>query len=121
VQRLFSSFPSGLAGVALILLRLCTTLALVCDVFLRHAPPFSPLLYVLAGAVALAVLVGVMLPLSCAAAIVLQLFVASWPLTAPVVISVLHAIALACLGAGAYSVDAIFYGRRVIILPKNDK
>ena len=119
MQRLFSSFPSGVAGVALILLRLCTALALVYAVFLRHGDLLSPLLYVPAGIVVLAVLLGVMLPLSCAAVIVLQLMVADWPPAAVVVISVVQAVALGCLGAGAYSVDAILYGRRVIILPKN--
>ena len=120
MQRLFSSFPSGVAGVALILLRLCLTLALVCNVFFRHGASLSPLLYVLAGITSLAVLTGAMLPFGCAAAIALQLFVAGWPPAMPLIISVFQAIALACLGAGAYSIDAFLYGRRVVILPKTN-
>jgi hypothetical protein len=118
VQRLFSSFPSGVPGVALILLRLCAAAALMCQVFLGHPVPVSPPLYILAGFLALALVTGAMLPLVCGVAAVVQVLVGGWPPPASVVISVIHAVALAGLGAGAYSVDAIRYGRRVVIFPK---
>ena len=105
--------------MALILLRLCAATALVCQIFLRHPSSLSSLLYVLVASLALALTAGAMLPLVCVATAVTQILIGGWPPSIPVIVSVVHALALACLGAGAYSVDAIRYGRRVVILPKN--
>jgi uncharacterized membrane protein YphA (DoxX/SURF4 family) len=72
--------------------------------------------------IALAVLAGVMLPFCCIFAVGLQLLLArltGWPSPFDVACDAVQAIALACLGAGAYSVDAILYGRRVVVLPKD--
>jgi hypothetical protein len=76
-------------------------------------------LYVLVATLALALTAGAMLPPVCAASAVTQILLGGWPLSTSVAISVVHAVALACLGAGAYSVDAIRYGRRMVILPKS--
>jgi hypothetical protein len=107
--------------VALILLRLCLAISLICAVFLRTEPPVSTLVSIIASGIAVAVLAGAMLPLCCFAAVALQVLLVrftGWPVLIPVAINVLHAIALACLGAGAYSVDAVRYGRRLMILPR---
>jgi hypothetical protein len=122
VQRLFSSFPSGLAGGALVLLRLSLAASLIGAAFLRSGAhvPFPVL--ALVGVIALAVLLGVMLPLCCAVAVGSQLILAQlsgWPSPMAVVIETAQTAALGCLGAGAYSVDAILYGRRVVVLPKD--
>ena len=118
MQRLFSSFPSGVPGAALILLRLCAATGLVCQILLRHTAPIPSPLYILAGLLALALTAGAMLPVASAATAVMEILIGGWPPPISVIISVVHALALACLGAGAYSVDAIQYGRRVVILPK---
>ena len=118
MQRLFTSFPSGAPGLALILLRLCAATSLVCQILSRHATPLSPLLYIAVGILSFTLLAGAMLPLVCVATAVLQVSLGEWPPSAAVAISVIHALALAFLGAGAYSVDAMRYGRRVVILPK---
>ena len=105
--------------MALILLRLCAATALVCPMFSPHPSPPPLTLYVLSGVLALALTAGAIVPVCCVATAALQLLVGGWPSSADVVVSVVHAIALACLGAGAYSLDAIRYGRRVVIVPRD--
>ncbi|WP_157477359.1 hypothetical protein [Granulicella tundricola] len=81
--------------------------------------PVSPGLWVVGGVLGLGVLAGAMLPLCCIAVLGLQLLLAritGWPGLMPVLVDMLQALALAFLGAGAFSVDALLYGRRVVIL-----
>jgi hypothetical protein len=52
-------------------------------------------------------------------------FVGSWsggmPILGFVALSILNPLALALLGPGAYSFDAVRFGRRVVELPSEDE
>jgi hypothetical protein len=112
VQKLFSMFPTGAPGVALLLLR--GTLALALFLPILDAP--------LALRIVLAVLLGFgsFTPIVAPVAGVLPV-VALWrldydmPLTwvVPALLIVLS-LCLTMLGPGAYSVDSLLFGRRVV-------
>jgi len=113
----YSAFPSGMAGAALLLLRISTGLVLVigCDaaISLPTLPRYA--LYLLAAAIAAGVFTQ---PAAIIAAVIIAL-TAGTTSDAPSIALGLHAlvaIALAMLGAGAFSIDARLFGRRVIHL-----
>jgi uncharacterized membrane protein YphA (DoxX/SURF4 family) len=119
VQRLFSMFPAGWPGVALLLLRASVAIALLLE-SLAHRHGLSVWIAgasLLAGA---ALCAGLFTPI--AAAVVLGLHVWIWwtlsvgPMASATVIS-LDALALSLLGPGAYSIDSRRFGRHVVILP----
>ena len=80
---------------------------------------------VLGGFVLLAIvlIVGFLTPIVALLAMAVQ-FAGPWYLgisnTGLVTISILNALALALLGPGAYSFDALRFGRRVVNLPSGD-
>lgn len=110
-------FPSGPAGVALLLLRLSAASLMVAMNYLYSAPNW---LGACAVIVAVALLIGVFTRFAAAlcAAFVILYFVEHHGSVLEVVI-VLHAagaLAVALLGPGAYSIDSFLFGRRVIEL-----
>lgn len=132
MQRAFSTFPDGLPGAGLLLLRAAAGVALVVQGaaylidwqglgFLSLA---VGLLTVSSGAL---LLIGYLTPFACVLAGLfcvgsafswfpppsLELFEAK--LTAALAIVI--AVALVCLGPGAFSLDARLFGRREIIIP----
>jgi hypothetical protein len=121
VQRLFSMFPRGLPGLALLLLR--TSVA--CGVLLHaygHRGELAVGLLVGSVLVATMLFIGLLTPVVALLALAVQL---ALPLMCSVdflcagyiAISILNALALSMLGPGAYSIDAYRFGRRVIDLP----
>jgi|SRR5215475_3267170 len=122
MQRLFSMFPQGGPGVALLLLRISVAAILVLSAVNR----LSNFSHLLAGA---AVLVGVLLviglftPVSSLATVVLSLtnlLIDGHPSNSVIIVvatAILESIALALLGPGAYSLDAKLFGRRVMVVP----
>jgi hypothetical protein len=119
MQRLFSMFPTGLPGLALLLLRASVAIALLLENYgHRHDLP----VWIQAAAI----LISVALSLGYWTPIVALMGLAFHGLTwfavdgasAGVAIMVaLDAIALALLGPGAYSADSYRFGRRVLVLP----
>jgi hypothetical protein len=113
MQRLFSMFPRGWPGIGLVLLRL--SVALAC---LQTCPQETRPAWVLLAFVPLcaSLCAGALTPLAAVLAVALQLSAAADLLVsrAGVVIAILEAGALALLGPGAYSLDALRFGRRVI-------
>jgi hypothetical protein len=116
MQRLFTMFPAGVAGVALLILRLCVAGSVSLSArFLMDLAP-HPVGGIVAGALALALCVGAFTPVTCA----LILLAHVWALTRAsnlAVDIVIHAgvtVSLLMLGPGAYSVDARLFGRRLI-------
>jgi hypothetical protein len=117
VQRLFSMFPAGWPGFALLLLRASVAMALLLEnVAHRHGLSrwiIGPSLVVCAALGA-----GFLTPI--AAAIALGLHVLIWTslnvdtLGAAAIICV-DAVALALLGPGAYSFDSRRFGRRIVV------
>jgi hypothetical protein len=119
VQRLFTMFPPGLPGVALLLLRESVAVASV-------AASYSQGHDMASTSHAAAILIATVLSLGFLTPIVV---IADLALHALIWIShgidsvalagmvVFDAIALALLGPGAYSIDCYRFGRRVVVLP----
>jgi len=116
MQKLFSMFPSGAPGLALLLLRLFVGAVLV-----AHAMTAVSVLNVALGCVlamcAVAIVVGLITPIAAVVAVIIEaigLDARSLPIAlhsfAPIVI----AVSLALLGPGAHSVDARLFGRRLM-------
>jgi hypothetical protein len=105
-------FPAGVPGVALLVLRNCVAVALAGSAFptgWQHAA-FLGFLGML--------VIGMFTPVICGLASVLLLFdLVRAPHTdiAKILVVALSALSLACLGPGAFSVDARIFGRRILI------
>jgi|SRR5215470_10880074 len=122
MQRLFSMFPEGGPGVALLLLRVSVAVILVVSA-VNHLSNFSHLLVAAAVLVAVLLVIGLFTPVSswiaCAFGLA-NLLVGDHPdhhLVFVAATSILNAVALALLGPGAYSLDAKLFGRRVMVVP----
>src|SRR5262245_44111707 len=116
MQRLYSMFPAGGPGIGLLLLRLSLAATLVVQAWARQTttdawllPSFASFLTVGLFTPIVAVLSG-LFELSRAVLSRADLFRAG--------IQVAEAAALALLGPGAYSVDALWYGRRLVRGPR---
>ena len=121
MQRLFSTFPQGLPGIGLVLLRAAVAIPLVQQaiVGLLNASPPAPLGLVAAGA-ALPLLVGLWTPMAGVLVAVAELGLALSHPAEPwtfVHFGTLGA-ALAMLGPGGWSVDARLFGRKHIQIPQ---
>ena len=119
MQRLFSTFPSGLPGAGLLLLRAATAIPLAHAGLLTASP--APLIVdVVAAGAAILLLIGLWTPIAGGLIAVTELGLAFSHPSAPwtfVHFGVLGA-ALAMLGPGGYSVDARLFGRKHIHIPQ---
>jgi uncharacterized membrane protein YphA (DoxX/SURF4 family) len=121
VQRLFSMFPPGLPGLALLLLRASVAIALLLDAY-GHREALPGWAHVAVILISLVVSVGYLTPIVAAAALACHAFMwlaAGADLSAAVtaLVFALDAMALALLGPGAYSLDSRRFGRRLVVLP----
>jgi hypothetical protein len=116
MQRLFSIFPTGAVGVALVILRFSAAAALV-GYGIQH-PFFAISLTLIALALpAGALCVGFLTPLTAGIGCVIEVaaFLRSTDQMAfPIVLSILNTAAAGMLGPGAYSLDARLFGRRIV-------
>ena len=115
MKGLFFIFPSGLAGVGLLLLRLSVASLIVAMVYLNSTPKWPDTCVAILAVALLAGLFTRFAAALCAALV--MLFVLRHHDSVADVVIVLHAasaIAVALLGPGAFSVDAYLFGRRVI-------
>src|SRR5262245_32355980 len=121
MQRLFSTFPDGLPGTGLVLLRAIVAVSLVqhAMVGLRNGPPPESFELVAASAAPL-LLVGLWTPVAGALVAVVELGLAlSHPAEPWTFVHVgLLSAALAMLGPGGWSVDARLFGRKHIQIPQ---
>jgi uncharacterized membrane protein YphA (DoxX/SURF4 family) len=116
VQRAFSTFPFGLTGFALAAFRICVASQSLVR-FWPAAWHYTTWLTVAAVTLALALLLGIGTPFVATALALARLvrvvaFEPGWD-SAPV-FDIAYALILATLGPGAYSLDAMLYGRRRI-------
>jgi hypothetical protein len=112
VQRLYSMFPAGVPGVALLVLRCCIAVALAGTAFpsgWQHVA-FLCLLSLL--------LLGLLTPIVCGLAVLsvfLDLSEVRNMNAIGIGIILLSTVSYACIGPGAYSIDARLFGRRMLV------
>jgi uncharacterized membrane protein YphA (DoxX/SURF4 family) len=119
VQRLFSTFPGGLPGAGLALLRAATAIPLVYGGLLTLASSSPMLLEIVAAGAAFLLLIGLWTPIAGALVFVSQLALAILHPIEPwmYVHFAAMAAALAMLGPGGCSLDARLFGRKQIQIP----
>jgi uncharacterized membrane protein YphA (DoxX/SURF4 family) len=120
MQRLFSIFPSGWPGVALLLLRGSVALAVLLPAYSQRQvlPSLALLALILLSAILCAgFLTPVVAGLAAAVHLVAALSLGTGNEGATLV-AIVDALALALLGPGAYSIDARRFGRRLVELPR---
>ena len=130
MRRLYSTFPGGLPGIGLLLLRITIGLGLLIHAFSWLIEPqnsnngvWAPGL--LALVIGISFILGFLTPLagsvSALVGIAIRLLHPEWsaPITGLLGVSPLvMVIAITLLGPGALSLDAYFFGRRKIIVPR---
>jgi hypothetical protein len=120
MQRLFGTFPSRGAGVALVILRVAVAVVLISGA--RLCPGLGvesgvELLATLAGIAAMLLLVGWYTPLAAGLAVLVSLGTLWFCHETTVnVLLIAILVSIGLLGAGAYSVDARLYGRRRLVV-----
>lgn len=122
--RLFSVFPTGAPGIALLILRISLAAAILDSGFDVINPAVLPLVYIALAVQSLLLCLGLLTP-------IVSIIACAFELTALLVtghadvrfiaVSILNAAAIALLGPGAYSLDARLFGRREIVFPPSTK
>lgn len=123
VQRLYSMFPTGRPGVALLLLRVALSVLLLGSVLPPLARLGSTWVALALGALAFALCVGCFTPVVASLCVLVECGLALGgigTIHAVHVGTIFDAAALTLLGPGAYSLDARWFGRRQVILPPRD-
>jgi len=116
MQRIYPLFPRQGAGVALLALRTCVAGMLFAPV----ASAAASLEGALAGAVAALLALGALTPGAALAALVLQVAWAAQQDLTWTLVAATQAGCVILLGPGAYSLDALRFGRRMIEWPDPD-
>ena len=130
MRRLYSSFPGSLPGAGLLLLRITIGLGMLAQAFSWLAEPQScdrgmwipGLLVLLIG---ISFILGFLNPVggsvSALAGVSIRLFQPEWSSSISSLLGVnplVMVMAITLLGPGAFSLDAYFFGRRRIIVPR---
>ena len=123
MQRLFSMFPTGMAGIALVLLRLSVAAVLLMLGYPRGGSSFS--IWAFAGFAVLAAFffLGALTPVLCVVVCGIEIaaiFLLKNVDTIHMLFSIVDTTALGLLGPGGYSLDARIFGRRRVILSSDD-
>jgi uncharacterized membrane protein YphA (DoxX/SURF4 family) len=117
MQRLFSMFPSGMAGAGLLVLRVCSAAVLFVDGTAHPLEGKSIWLLLLFAIMSGALCIGLFTPYAAAVGCLIEL-TAVWEGNAQLpfhfIVAALNIAAVGILGPGAYSLDAHFFGRKRI-------
>ena len=130
MRRLYSTFPGSLPGAGLLLLRITIGAGLLIHAFSWLIEPqasnngmWAPGL--LALVIGISFILGFLTPLagsvSALAGVAIRLLHPEWSASMaglPGVSLLVMVIAITLLGPGAFSLDAYFFGRRKIIVPR---
>jgi uncharacterized membrane protein YphA (DoxX/SURF4 family) len=133
LQRLFSTFPRGLPGLGLLLLRVALGTVLIAPsatvlVYANDSTFENPIVSLLEAGSGVLLLFGFLTPVGSVLATLVSTGIAlSWipqdvlnviqPKPAAALVAVMAA-ALALLGPGTFSIDCRLYGRREIVIPR---
>ncbi len=127
MQRLFSTFASGWPGLGLLLLRLLTAVALIHFgiASVLAAPPLMTVVLQMMGIGAgILLLIGLWTPVAGTLAAIIKVSIAFsrfFSHSGDPWIAIIQAVlgaALAMLGPGAWSIDALLFGRKRIDIPE---
>jgi putative oxidoreductase len=120
VQRLFSTFPEGLPGAGLVLLRAAAAIPLVYAGLLTVASSSPAILEVVIAGAAILLLIGLWTPLAGTLIALAELGLAVVHPAEPWTYVHFAAMgaALAMLGPGGCSLDALLFGRKQIQIPQ---
>jgi hypothetical protein len=124
VQRLFSMFPGGTAGAALLLLRVSVAMTLVVDRTANCPSVASSWALLVILLPALSLIVGLFTPYGAIACGLIQLAVlvqSGGSHGFHIAMFVLNCVTVALLGPGAYSVDARLFGLQLLIIPPSNQ
>jgi hypothetical protein len=124
MQRLFSSFPRGRVGIALLLLRIGLSVALIKSAAWSEESLGWHWASAALGLAVLLLWLGLWMPAVaglCLAFDAAAFVLIGSPIQSAHACVALLAVALALIGPGAYSLDAILYGRRLIVLPPDSE
>jgi hypothetical protein len=119
VLRLFSVFPAGAPGIALLILRISLAAAILDGCFDDIKPTVLPAVCLALAVQSLLLFLGLLTP-------IVSILGCAFELTALVTghadvrfitLSSLNAVVIALLGPGAYSLDSRLFGRREIVFP----
>ena len=122
MQRLFSGFPDGWPGMSILFLRFGAGILLIYDGIAGplKTPQSIPIITESVGVGAgMLLLAGLWTPISGVLAAILELWIAfsrAGDLRSALLLAALG-VALAMLGPGAWSVDALLFGRKRIDIP----
>lgn len=111
-------FPTGAAGVALILLRVSVAITLFAQVMPQGNPAAHLWTSTGVGLLGVAICLGLFTPMSSIACCLIEaatLLDMKIPAFLPLTSSILVAASLGLLGPGAYSLDARMFGRRLVV------
>lgn len=117
-------FPTGSAGVALIVLRSVVAITVFVDASARWSLGSGPIINGFVVAVGLCLFIGFLTPFCAVIACLVELallVITGGPNGVQLGMSALTAGAAAMLGPGAYSVDARIFGRKLITIPPGRK
>lgn len=125
MQRLFSMFPQGAPGVALLLLRLSVAAILLLDVAKCSRVSSILLLCAVVLLMSVSLSIGFLTPyisvVACVAAFA-NLLIGFNSGNLIYIVPMIDAAVLTLLGPGAYSLDARLFGRRVtVVTPRRDR
>jgi hypothetical protein len=122
VRKSYSIFPAGLTGVALVLLRAAVTAASIVNACGNSldAPHWYLWALVPLGA---ALCAGFLTPIVAFMVVGVQLlrFTAANANPVWLIVTILNTLALAMIGPGAYSLDALLFGRRLLMSDREQR
>jgi hypothetical protein len=124
VLRLYSVFPTGAPGIALLILRLSLAAAILDSCFDVIKPAALPLVCLALAVQSLFLCLGFLTPIVSIVACAFELtalFVTGHADVRFIALASLNAAAIALLGPGAYSLDARLFGRRELVFPPSGK